>query len=283
MAAVAGPSSAGTPVIGSHLYQIYPLGDSITVGGSGLYRSLGYKANHTPGGYRGPLNDLLTDAGIWHRFVGTSHENAAPGMWMHQQQWHDGHGGYRIDEVTRDLAGVAGGNSDDGGHWLTGVPNEHAAIYPNIVIIHLGTNDIYQDYDPARLYPTASGQANLRDPSQRNQFVADMTIRLGQLVDTIYQLRPAARIVLSDIVPMATVLCDPVTGEYARSIQMLVGQRQSSGRAIVLADVWGAFTARGGGVTTTLPGLMSDDTHHPTASGYHVMSRVYLDAIQRLI
>jgi hypothetical protein len=31
-----------------------------------------------------------------------------------------------------------------------------------------------------------------------------------------------------------------------------------------------------------IPGLMSADTHHPTAAGYHVMAHVYLDAIEHM-
>jgi lysophospholipase L1-like esterase len=281
LAAMASPSRAATP-LSSHVLRIYPLGDSITVGVTGVDNNLGLEAI-SPGGYRAPLDSMLSGDDIWHQFVGTSQLNHTPNMSMRGQQWHDGHGGYRIDQVMTDLTGVAHGPTDDGGYWLTGIRGRRAAIYPNVVIIHLGTNDIFQRWDPAYDYPTPSGLADYSVQSQRDQFVADMTVRLERLVEKIYQLRPAARIVLSSIVPFGTVTCDQVTGEYGRGIEGLVQKEQRRGRAMVFANVWQAFTLHVGRGTTTRVGLMSEDTHHPTALGYQVMARVYLDAMRRLL
>jgi lysophospholipase L1-like esterase len=280
VATLAGPTTASP--IRKHVWRIYPLGDSITFGATGV-SARHHAVNKTPGGYRQPLDGLLTKAGMWHQFVGTLRVNSTPLLTERGQEWHDGHGGYRIDQITADLAGVAGGNSDDGGHWLTGISGVRAPINPEIVIIHLGTNDIHQRWDPSHRYPTRDGKANLFNRAQRARFVKDMTARLGTLVSTIYKFRPGIRIVLSDIIPIGRVLSDPVTPEYANAIRGLAVHEQDLGRRVVFADVWNAFVVRSHGVDTIIPGLKGPDLYHPAPAGYQVMARVYSNAVQRLV
>src|SRR4051812_13367667 len=102
----ASPAAAADPV------EIYPLGDSITWGYTPTTAS--------PGGYRAPLDAILTRAGVDHLFVGTMQDNPTPAMTATAQDHHDGHQGYRVDQDDVDLDGVAGGPTDGGGHWLTG-------------------------------------------------------------------------------------------------------------------------------------------------------------------
>src|SRR5688500_15993420 len=75
--------------------RIMPLGDSITFGAGGT-------ANL--GGYRGPLYTLLTNAGYNVDFVGTQTGNSS-GV---PDQDHQGHSGWRIDELDSNIAGWFG-------------------------------------------------------------------------------------------------------------------------------------------------------------------------------
>jgi lysophospholipase L1-like esterase len=109
------------PGPGSAAVKILPLGDSITDG-----RAL-------PGAYRTALWHELTGAGARVDFVGSR----LGGPDNLPDRDHEGHPGYRIDEIDADIV-----------RWVN-------ATYPGIVLIHLGTNDVVQDRDlagaPARL------------------------------------------------------------------------------------------------------------------------------------
>jgi hypothetical protein len=52
---------------------------------------------------------------------------------------------------------------------------------------------------------------------------------------------------------------------------------------MVFADVWSAFTVHTAAGTWLVPGLISNDTHHPTADGYQRMAQVYRDAVRRVL
>ena len=274
----AGASAATTRAITRPAIDIYPLGDSITLGVSNLYPPRGY----FPGGYRGRLDQLLISEGVPHRFVGTSTMNPSEELASHGQTHHDGHGGYRIDQISTDLNGLAHLWSDNGGHWLTGVRGR-APIYPEVVIIHLGTNDIFRWYDPGVHYPTPSGYVNYSDPSQRTRFVNDMVNRLSKLVDKIVTLRPAARIVLSSIVPMELHNFLPVTDEYAGGVAWLAARERHRHRHVVYADVYHHFVKDVRGRPVPIQGLVSPPGIHPTPAGYSVMASVYLQAINQAL
>jgi hypothetical protein len=223
--------------------RVYPLGDSITFGNT-------YQAN-TPGGYRGPLDALLTASGLDHEFVGAVADNSSPVLDAEGQAHHDGHPGYRIDQDATDLDGDAHSYYDAGGFWLTGT-GSRAPIFPDVTVVHLGTNDIFQRWDPGTTYPTGDGLVNLGDPAQRATFVAHMTTRLKGLVDKILTLRPGSRI---------------------------VAQERAAGARIVLADVWSKFVVHTPAGDYDVPGLLSPDAVHPGIEGYSVMAAVYRDAI----
>jgi lysophospholipase L1-like esterase len=258
------PAGAAGPL------RVYPLGDSITYGNT-------YAAN-TPGGYRGPLDALLTASGLDHEFVGAVADNSSPVLDAEGQAHHDGHPGYRIDQDATDLDGDAHSYYDAGGFWLTGTAFR-APIFPDVAVIHLGTNDIGQRWDAGTTYPTGDGLVNYGDATQRATFVAHMTTRLQGLVDKIRTLRPDCRIVLSNVIPIGLTTTDVVTPEYATAIAGLVASERAAGARIVLADVWSAFAVATPAGNVMLPGLMSPDSVHPNATGYAAMAAVYAQAI----
>ena len=101
--------------------RVMPLGDSITDG------------FNVPGGYRIELEDRLLASGLRVDFVGSLRNGPA----TLADGNHEGHSGWRIDELHGSVAG-----------WLR-------AYRPHVVLLLIGTNDIIQEHRvttaPARL------------------------------------------------------------------------------------------------------------------------------------
>lgn len=253
----------------SSVVRIWPLGDSITVGSSW--------PRDVPGGYRTDLDEILSRDGYPHLLIGTSTANPSPTLQADGQSAHDGHGGFRIDQVLRDIATAAHGRRDNGGRWLTGIRGRRA-LSPDIALIHLGTNDILQDWDTRR-FPTRTGRADLTSPWQRARFVDDMTSRLDQLIVRIHRLRPKCRMVVATVVPIAGQPLTAVTSEYAASVRHLVLQLRASRYPVILADLYAAFTINAAPGAPVTPGLLTRDGVHPTAAGYAVIGKSFALAV----
>jgi len=104
------PAAAGRPV------RIMPLGASITHG----------YGSSDGNGYRGVLRARLThDAGMRVDFVGSQRSGTLA------DAEHEGHPGWRIDQIAA--------RADE---WV-------AAYRPRVVVVHLGTNDMIQNYRTA--------------------------------------------------------------------------------------------------------------------------------------
>ena len=275
-----GPLLAG-PAGAAAVPTIWPLGDSITFGLSGGTSANGTTVeDQTPGGYRGVLDSLLGKDGVAHQFVGTSTGNPTPVLTREGQAGHDGHPGYRIDQDSADLDGLAVSTSDDGGRWMTR-PSD--PIRPGVVIVLLGANDILQGYDPSTTFPTPSGRADYSDRSQVASFVADMISRLKALVDKIELLQPGTRILLSDTPPMGTAGPDAVTGPYADAVQALAGQERQAGVPVAGVDVWSQFVESTPQGTVIVPGMIGQDGIHPTAAGYQAIANAFRGPLESLL
>jgi len=91
------------------------VGDSLTRGGASS------STNFVPGGYRLPLYQMLTDAGINVAFTGSASDNSAPGLPYPQ---HDGFGGFEIGDIAASY------------------PDYAAVIHaPDYVLLQCGLND----------------------------------------------------------------------------------------------------------------------------------------------
>ena len=100
--------------------RIMPLGDSITYG---------YSSLASPGGYRAPLFQLLTNAGFNVDYIGTVTNNPGPSL----PDWdHEGHPGWRIDELDSNFVS-----------WFDQIAD------PDVILLLIGTNDYGQGYDTA--------------------------------------------------------------------------------------------------------------------------------------
>ncbi len=92
--------------------RIMPVGDSITEGAGGTSGL---------GGYRGPLYDLLVNAGHTIDYVGSHQTNSA----LLADMDHDGWGGWTIGQIDANIIG-----------WLDGI-----GAAPDILLLHIGTNN----------------------------------------------------------------------------------------------------------------------------------------------
>jgi len=251
--------------------RVWPLGDSITVGASW--------PEAVPGGYRTAFDQILSRDGYAHLFIGTSTVNDSPTLRADGQVAHDGHGGFRIDQIRRDLDGLAHRSTDDGGHWLTGTAHRRA-LMPDVVVVHLGTNDILQRWDTRR-FPTRTGRADLSDAAQRSRFVADMTQRLEGLLARIHALRPGCRLVVATIVPIDSPSYAAVMSAYAASVRRLVHRLGVRHYPVTLVDLDAAFRLSEAPGAPVAPGLLSSDRIHPTAAGYIVMAHAFAVAVEQ--
>lgn len=210
---------AFTPVNSAfaQVIKIMPLGDSITRGVTG---------SNPVGGYRDDLANLLTNALINFDFVGS--QNDGTGF----DADHEGHNGLRADSMVTKIDA-----------WI-------AAANPDIVILHIGTNDISAD---------RSGP--------------DIITDIGTIVDKIVAHNSSTKIYLSTLIPRRDAQ-DPATTALNASIENLVSQKANVGVQIFLADPNSVFKAN--------PNWQNDymfDDLHPNNIGYAIMAQVYFDAI----
>jgi lysophospholipase L1-like esterase len=189
--------------------RVMPLGDSITEG------------TQIPGGYRIGLWQRLASAGYRVDFVGTQF-NGPAGLGDHD---HQGHPGWRIDQID---AGVTG--------WLR-------TTTPRTVLLHLGTNDILQNYN-----------------------VSGAPGRLSTLIDRITSTVPSADVFVATIIPLANPGQETAARNYNAALSTIV---RSKGSRVHLVDMHAALTT-----ADLIDGV------HPTAAGYDKMAATWYAALR---
>ena len=200
--------------------KILPLGDSITWG-------IQYD-----GAYRVKLFELATNAEQKITFTGSvsNGPNQVAGVTFPKSN--EGHSGWTIDQI----AGL--------------VPDPAFDTVPHIVLLMIGTNDIY----------ASSGQAQ-------------MPQRLGALLDKIITAAPDALVVCAKITPLSNASWNDTIKTYNDAIPGLVEMRASAGKHIVLGDMNTGFTSQ----------MLSSDSVHPNKSGYDFMGEQWYEVIGDLL
>lgn len=207
-----------------------PLGDSITYG-------LGYL-----GGYRVELFRLALGNGKDITFVGQN-----PDIGLINQpngpkevngvpfpKYHLGTCGISISRLQQQVMPD---------RVLKAAPDGRA---PNIVLVHIGTNDI------------------LADPE-------DLDMRLGRLIDQLTKILPKSLIVVSNIIPFP-VSVDNVKA-YNAKIPAIVEERAAKGKYVIFVDQFTGFPDTG----------FSYDKVHPNKEGYERMAKVWYKAISKYL
>jgi len=176
------------------LGNIMPLGDSITRG------------NDVLGGYRAPLNTLLTEWLNTFTFVGSQTDNTTPTLTAAGQTHHEGHGGYTI--------AAGGGRSGIDENLVTWIGPSGAA--PDKILLMIGTNDINLPYD-----------------------VANAPARLSVLIDHIYGFRPSVKLYVASIPPIVGRQAE--VQAYNATIPGIVASHQALGRNVVYVPMYEAM------------------------------------------
>jgi lysophospholipase L1-like esterase len=191
--------------------RIMPLGDSITdgVGVSG------------GGGYRIGLWQRTGAGGYTVDFVGSAF-NGPASLGDHD---HEGHSGWRIDQLDANITG-----------WLR-------TSNPRTILLHIGTNDIGQNYD-----------------------VANAPARLSTLLDHIRTLAPVAEVFVAQLIPTTNSGNETKTQAFNAALPGIVAQK---GSRTHLVDMHSAVS------TADLA-----DGLHPNAAGYDKMAARWYSALQ---
>ena len=174
--------------------RIMPLGDSLTSG---------YSTPTYLSGYRSQLYSLLAGAGYNVDYVGTQIDTQNPAI---QDPNHEGHGGYRIDEIDTGIAG-----------WLSAVDD------PDVILLLIGTNDIWQNY-----------------------YTADAPSRLENLIARIASMRPYAKIILANLpLRTDSASMEAAQVAYNATIPGIVSNQVALGHHVSFVDMHSSFTSSG--------------------------------------
>ncbi|WP_460806671.1 RICIN domain-containing protein [Micromonospora zhanjiangensis] len=207
-AVVAGPASAES----NGGVRVMPLGDSITEG------------TQVPGGYRIGLWQRVNGAGYRVDFVGSQY-NGPASLGDHD---HEGHPGWRIDQIDANIVG-----------WLRNTT-------PHSVLLHIGTNDILQNYN-----------------------VSTAPNRLSSLIDKITSTVPDAEVFVAQLIPLSNSGQESAVRTFNAAIPGIVQGKVNAGKRVHLVDMHSALTT----------GDLIDGIH-PTAGGYDKMAAVWYNALQ---
>lgn len=192
--------------------KILPLGDSITDG-------IGFS-----GGYRVELFHLALQGGKHITYVGGSMNGPSMVDGMTFPKNHEGHSGWTIQQID-DI-----------------VPSPALGPDPHIILLHIGTNDMYQ---------TPAGAPD----------------RLGTLIDQIVADLPDALLVVAKIIPLSSGAS--AVNTFNATVPGLVEERANAGKHVILVDQFEGF-----------PTSELGDGVHPNETGYARMAAVWYEAIE---
>ncbi|HYQ46227.1 MAG TPA: SGNH/GDSL hydrolase family protein [Polyangiaceae bacterium] len=233
-----GTGGAGSfdPCPASEPCKILPLGDSITWG-------INYG-----GGYRIKLFTHTSTDNKKITFLGYDTANpptsaalsalgSASSMWVGK---HEGHSGWTIQQDDDLVTGKSTASNDSVNYTGKKVV---ADFSPHIVLIHLGTNDMYQ---------TPAGAPD----------------RLGTLIDHVVADAPNALVVVSSIIPFPSGASAVDT--FNKAVPGVVKKRADAGKHVLYVDMFAALTKSD----------LGSDMVHPNEGGYEKMAVVWYNAIK---
>ncbi|MFI2350382.1 NPP1 family protein [Streptomyces sp. NPDC019443] len=192
--------------------RVMPLGDSITYG----------VGSSTESGYRADLWNMLKAYTDKVAFVGSQDSGRLP------DDDHEGYPGRRIDEVAA----------------MADCTVKRAR--PNVVTLHLGTNDMNQNYD-----------------------LANAPKRLGDLIDQVLTDAPDATVLVATLIPTGKPGLQPRIDAFNSQLPALVQKRRDAGQHVALVRMDTAVDVA--------DGLQNDA--HPNDAGYRDMATAFLSGI----
>lgn len=159
-------------------------------------------------GYRKQLRDRLTSSGAQVNLVGTQHSGNMT------DDENEGHPGYTISQ----LQGVMGPGLD---------------LKPNVILLHIGTNDMNYDESHAGAGP-----------------YSEAPDRLGTLLDVIIEACPDALLMVAKIIQSKKEGTELRIQTYDEAVPDVVKERADQGHKVIVADL-----------STVQPDELADDLH----------------------
>jgi len=220
------------------LLRILPLGDSITQGG---------RTDRQEYTYRLPLQRLLLQSGVQYDFIGSlrvglqpeaAWPEVAPGVPFDPD--HEGHYGWKTAAVREQLSG-----------WLQ--------LYdpPDIVLIHLGTND----------QNAADGIADRAERDGRfNEAVVEP---LEDMIGLLRARNPRVLVLVGHL-----NFEGGAAAEIRPLVEAMVGRLTTTASPVVTVPHYQGFIAQPG------PGSDTFDWAHPNPQGQEKMARAWFEAMQ---
>jgi lysophospholipase L1-like esterase len=208
---------------------ILPLGDSIT------------QANNTHLSYRYNLWTKLIDDGRLFDLVGSLDNNFngdptwPPYLGQNFDQDHEGHWGWRTDQI---LNGRTGQGSIS--EWL-------AYYTPDVVLIHIGSNDVYQ------------GQSTVSSVTE-----------IKAIIDTLRTDNPNVTIFLAKLIPINSDTYNPRIIALNAEMDGIAANKSTVDSPVWVVDQYSGFDAAAD----------TYDNVHPDASGEEKMAQKWHDAMQ---
>ncbi len=207
--------------------KILPLGDSITCASK-------YKVS-----YRYPLWKQLIDAGKQVKFIGSQTKKGNGG-----REWNsyknsafpasnEGHSGWRADQILNGLENGEKGLND----WLLNYK-------PDIALIHLGTNDLYQKQSPE----------STRDD-------------IHNIIKKLRSKNHKIKIILAEIIPLRK---NAKVAQLNQLIAALAKEISQPNSPVISTDMYTGFN---------LETDMQKDKIHPNANGEIKMAQHWFNAL----
>lgn len=199
--------------------KLMPLGDSITQGAVGR------------ASYRYWLFQLLRQASIEVDFVGSQSQNhQGSNLFNDFDQDHEGHWGWRSDQI------------------LAQIDTWARAARPDMVLIHLGTNDVFYNRDEASIIAY-----------------------LSAIVDSLRVVNPRVTIIVAQLIP--ALLYDHIIFRLNKKIVDLVASKSTNSSKLMVVDQYNDIN------------LLSDvyDGVHPNQSGEQKIAKKWFEAIQNVL
>ncbi|MER5637104.1 FG-GAP-like repeat-containing protein [Kitasatospora sp. NPDC002227] len=192
--------------------KVMPLGDSITAG----------SGSATGSSYRAPLWNLVAGQSRYSvDFVGSGNSGALP------DTDNEGHSGYLIDQIS---AGIDG--------WM-------AAAQPDVVLLHIGINDMDRSTDKAHA-----------------------SDRLAALLDRINADRPGTTVLVQGLIPTTGGL-EALSQDFNAKVKALIPGKQAAGEKVRYVE------------PPALTGAEFNDRLHPNDAGYSRMGQAFYGALDK--
>ncbi|WP_239148505.1 FG-GAP-like repeat-containing protein [Streptomyces anulatus] len=212
------PGQGGTPdELGENWtvprLAVMPLGDSITEGAGSSTRS----------SYRAALWPALVPRAGTLDFVGSLKHGKLPDL------DHEGHSGWLIEGLSANIDS-----------WMD-------QAKPNVVLLHIGTNDMDRDHQ-----------------------VATAPARLAGLIDQMIAASPATTIVVASLVPSTSPAVQARIDAYNAQIPRIVAERQAQKHKVEFVSMDSLTTAD------------LKDRLHPNDQGYVKMAGVFANGISQV-